>query len=134
MALTDTAVKNAKCKEKPYKKYDDRGLFLLVTKKAAQSNRDGNNSEVVAREWFAKNEPVWSPSHSSKIIRRLERDIFPWLGGRPISEITPPELLKIIQKIENRGVIETAHRSMQNCGQVFRFAVASGRADRKSVV
>ncbi len=98
--------------------------------KAAQSNRDGNSFEVVAREWFAKNEPVWSHSHSSKTIRRLERDIFPWLGGRPISEITPPELLKIIQKIENRGTIETAHRAMQNCGQVFRFAVASGRAER----
>ncbi len=98
--------------------------------KAAKTSENRNSLEIIAREWFAKNETVWSPSHSSKIIRRLERDIFPWLGDRPISEITPPELLKVVQKIEHRGAIETAHRAMQNCGQVFRYAVATGRAER----
>ncbi len=98
--------------------------------KATKANQGRNSFEVVAREWFGKNEKVWSTAHSSKTIRRLERDIFPWLGDSPISEITPPELLKVLQKIENRGVVETAHRAMQNCGQVFRYAVATGRAER----
>jgi integrase len=60
----------------------------------------------------------------------LERDIFPWIGGQPIANITPPQLLDVIRRIENRGAIETAHRALANCGQVFRYAVATGRAER----
>jgi integrase len=63
-------------------------------------------------------------------MRRFERDIFPWLGARPIDSITPPELLSALRRIEDRGAIETAHRAHQNCGQVFRYAVATGRAGR----
>lgn len=72
----------------------------------------------------------WTPSHGERIIRRLEKDIFPWLGRRPIIEITAVELLNTLRRIESRGVIETAHRSHQNCGQVFRYAIATGRVKR----
>ena len=89
-----------------------------------------NSFEAVAREWFAKHTPTWSASHADKIIRRLDRDVFPWLGDRPIAEIKAPELLIVPRRVEGRGAIETAHRAMQNCGQVFRYAVATGRADR----
>ncbi len=92
--------------------------------------RGENSFEIVAREWFAKYSPNWAASHSDKIIRRLERDIFPWLGGRPIAEITAPDLLATLRRIESRGAIETAHRAQQNCSQVFRYAVATGRAER----
>lgn len=98
--------------------------------KAAKQGRAANSFEVVAREWFAKYSPNWVASHSSKIIRRLEKDIFPWLGGRPIAEIAAPELLNALRRIESRGALETAHRALQNCGQVFRYAVATGRAER----
>ncbi|MEB0165111.1 tyrosine-type recombinase/integrase, partial [Glaciimonas sp. CA11.2] len=81
-------------------------------------------------EWFSKYAPNWVASHSDKIIRRLERDIFPWLGSRPISEISAPELLDVLRRIEKRGAIETAHRAHQNCGQIFRYAIATGRAER----
>ena len=94
--------------------------------------RGENSFEIVAREWFAKYSPNWAASHSDKIIRRLERDIFPWLGGRPIAEITAPDLLATLRRIESRGAIETAHRAQQNCSQVFRYAVATGRAERDS--
>ncbi len=94
--------------------------------KVAQSN----SFEAVAREWFTKQSPTWVPSHSSRIIRRLERDMFPWLGRNPISSIKAPELLRVLRRIEERGAIETAHRALNNCGQVFRYAVATGRADR----
>jgi integrase len=98
--------------------------------KAAKTERAGNSFEVVAREWYVGHEPHWAKSHADKIIQRLEKDVFPWLGGRPIAEITAPELLATLRRIESRGALDTAHRALQNCGQVFRYAVATGRAER----
>lgn len=98
--------------------------------KAAQVERAGNSFEVIAREWYAKHSPNWSANHGDRIIRRLERDIFPWIGGAPITEIAAPRLLEVIRRIEQRGALETAHRALGNCGQVFRYAVATGRAER----
>ena len=98
--------------------------------KAAKTERSANSFEVVAREWFAKYKPGWAPTHSEKIIKRLENDVFPWLGGRPIAEITAPELLTCLRRIEGRGALDTAHRAHQNCGQVFRYAVQTGRVVR----
>lgn len=86
--------------------------------------------EAVAREWLAKFSVNWAPSHSEKVIRRIELDLFPWIGARPIREITAPELLTCLRRIEERGALDTAHRAHQNCGQVFRYAVATGRAER----
>jgi len=86
--------------------------------------------EPVAREWFARKKTKWAESHSKKIIERLERDIFPWLGAREISGIEAPELLAVLQRIEARGAIDTAHRAKQNCGQIFRYAIVTGRAKR----
>ncbi len=98
--------------------------------KAAGTERAANSFEVIAREWFDMKKPGWVESHSKKVIGRLEKNIFPWLGAKPIAEITAPKLLPIIRRIEQRGVIETAHRSLQHCSQVFRYAVATGRAER----
>jgi integrase len=98
--------------------------------KAAKVERAANSFEVVAREWYAKQAPNWAEHHGDRIIRRFERDIFPWIGGRPIADVTAPELLAAVQRIENRGALETAHRALGNCGQVFRYAVATGRALR----
>jgi integrase len=186
MPLTDTAVRNAKGKDKPYKLSDERGLFLLVNpngsrwwrlkyrvlgkeklvslgvypdvslkdararrddsrtllangvdpsvnrqvQKAATLERAENSFETVAREWFAKNSPQWKAGHSSKIIVRLEKNLFPYIGGQPIATLTAPELLAALRRIEARGAIETAHRAQQNCGQIFRYAIATGRAER----
>jgi integrase len=89
-----------------------------------------NTFEAIAREWFAKHSPAWAPGHGDKIIRRLETNIFPWLKQNSIQDIKPLELLTVIQRIEQRGRNETAHRALQNCGRVFRYAVATGRAER----
>ncbi|MCH8041891.1 MAG: integrase arm-type DNA-binding domain-containing protein [Nitrospinae bacterium] len=99
-------------------------------KKAAKVERAANSFEVVAREWFAKYSPNWSANHADRIIRRLERDLFPWIGGKPIADVTPPQLLEVVRRIEKRGALETAHRALRNCGQVLRYAVATGRAER----
>lgn len=92
--------------------------------------RAANTFEIVAREWFACHEPTWAKSHSSKVIGRLEKNVFPWIGKKPIEGIAPPQLLEVIRRIEGRGVLETAHRALATCGQVFRYAVATGRAER----
>ncbi len=89
-----------------------------------------NSFEVVAREWHVKFSPRWSPVHADTTIKRLERDAFPWIGNRPIAEIKAPELLAVLRRVESRGALETAHRVKTICGQVFRYAVATGRAER----
>ncbi len=98
--------------------------------KAAKEERAANSFEVVAREWHAKHLPSWTEKHAETIIRRLELNVFPWLGGKPIADITAPQLLQVVRRIEERGALETAHRVLGCCGQVFRYAVATGRAER----
>jgi integrase len=89
-----------------------------------------NSFEAIAREWFKRHSPNWKENHSSKIIARLANDVFPWIGAKPIAEINPPTLLAAIRRIESRGALETAHRALATCGQVFRYAVATGRTER----
>jgi integrase len=98
--------------------------------KSIQTEQSENSFETIAREWHGKYSPNWADSHAKKIIRRLELYIFPLLGTRPIATITPPELLAVLRRIESKGILETAHRAKQNCGQVFRYAIATGRAER----
>lgn len=98
--------------------------------KAARAEAGANSFEVVAREWHAKHSGAWDTDHAKRTLSRLNRDIFPWIGSRPIAEITPPELLSVMRRIETRGALHTAHRALANCGQVFRYAVATGRVER----
>ncbi|MEA5097903.1 MAG: integrase arm-type DNA-binding domain-containing protein [Burkholderiaceae bacterium] len=98
--------------------------------KEAKLARAANSFEVVGREWFQKFKPQWVEAHSVRVIRMLDGNIFPWLGGRPIAEITAPELLATIRRIEDRGALESARRALSICGQIFRYAVATGRAQR----
>jgi integrase len=86
--------------------------------------------EAVAREWFEKFRGQWAQSHAVKILGRLEKDLLPWVGSRPIDAIEPPELLRVIRRVENRGALETAHRIQQIAGRVFRYGVATGRCNR----
>lgn len=101
--------------------------------KSARVERAANSFEVIAREWFAKQKPGWAITHADKIIKRLENDVFPWLGGRAIAEITSPDVLAVLRRIEGRGTNDTAHRAGGNISQVFRYAIATGRAERDPV-
>ena len=129
----DVSLKDARDRRDEARKLLANGVDPSENRKAIKStrmDRAANSFEVVGREWFAKYSPTWASNHGDRIIRRFERDIFPWIGGRPIAEITAPELLSVIRRIESRGALETAHRALSNCGQVFRYAVATGRAAR----
>jgi integrase len=86
--------------------------------------------EAVAREWSQTKMCDKSKSHQNRTMRALEKDLFPCIGNRPISSITAPELLASLRKIEERGAVETAHRAKQTAGQVFRYAIVTGRAER----
>jgi len=86
--------------------------------------------EAIAREWFQKFLHRWKETHSNRLIRSLERDVFPWIGAQPIAEIKAPELLAVLRRVETRGTLDTVHRIRTICGQIFRYAVASGRAER----
>ena len=96
--------------------------------KAAQSN--AGDFEAIAREWHAKSSHTWVSNHRETILKRLEANVFPWLGSRPCGGIKASDLLAVLRRIEERGALETAHRTMQVCGQVFRYAIATGRAER----
>jgi hypothetical protein len=98
--------------------------------KAAQMEGAANSFEVVAREWIDQLMKSWVKGHGERILTRFERDIFPWIGARPIADLTAPELLTTVKRIEKRGALESAHRALGNCGQVFRYAIATGRAKR----
>jgi integrase len=185
MPLSDTACRNAKPQDKPYKLADEKGMFLsinpngskyfrlkyrfngkekllalgvypetglkdarskrdeareLIAKgidpgenkkalKQAKSESSANSFEVIAREWGLKKVESWSEKNN-RSKRMLERNIFPWIGSKPIADILPRDILDCLRRIEDRGTIETAHRTLQICGQVYRYAVATGRADR----
>lgn len=129
----DTGLKEAREKRQEARRLLATGVDPSENRKAqkaAGSGEAANSFEVIAREWFGRQAPTWVPSHSEKIISRLERDLFPWLGKREIGTITAPDLLAALRRIEERGAVETAHRALQNCGQIFRYAIATGRADR----
>ena len=90
----------------------------------------GDSFETVAREWHEKHQVKWSEVHRAKILRRLEKDIFPFLGDKHINSIQPQDILRVLRIMENRGATDLAHRMHQVIGQVSRYAVATGRADR----
>jgi len=186
MALSDTAIRNAKPKDKPFKIADEKGMFLLINPngskyfrldyrfagkrktlaigvypdtglKVAREKRDqareqiangidpnenkkavklarsesmANSFEIVALEWYQKSITTKSEHHQKRINSLFKRDLFPYIGAKPISDIKPTDLLAALRRIEARNAIETAHRALQVSSQVFRYAVATGRTDR----
>lgn len=94
--------------------------------RAADGLPPENSFQSVALEWYRVKKDGWSDAYASKVLRRLEVDIFPHIGLKPIQDITPAELLKVLRAIESRGVIETVHRALESCGQIFRYAIPIG--------
>lgn len=129
----ETGLKDAREKRGNARKLVASGIDPGEQRKAAKSAHYSsalNSFELVAREWFAKQSKIWAQSHSDKIMLRMEKDLFPWLRDRPISEITAAEFLSCLRRVEARGAVESSHRILQNCGQIMRYAIATGRAER----
>lgn len=96
--------------------------------RAEQGLPEPESFEATAREWFDTRRDAWSKGYADKVIARLEADVFPYIGRRPVGTLTPPELLEVLRRVEARGVIETAHRVHETCSQVFRYALGKGAA------
>jgi len=107
----------------------DPGAVKKAKKAAAVAELE-NSFEVVAREWHEKFKSTWTEGHADTIMSRLEQNIFPWLGKMSIREIEAPDVLSALRRVEARGALETAHRVKTICGQIFRYAIATGRAKR----
>ncbi|HET7587853.1 MAG TPA: integrase arm-type DNA-binding domain-containing protein [Gammaproteobacteria bacterium] len=127
----DASLKKARARRDEARTQLDDGIDPAAAKQAAKlADNKADTFEAVAREWFQQHSPGWAANHASKVIRRLEKDIFPWVGDKPMDAIDPPELLKALRRIQARGALETAHRAKATCGQVFRYGIATGRATR----
>jgi integrase len=186
MPLSDTAVRNAKPTDKPYKLTDEKGLFLLIHpngskywrqkyrfddkektlahgvypdiglkdararrdearkqlangvdpglhRKATKATREAlvaNSFEIICREWLENKRSNIEEAQYKKALARLEKDVFPWMGSRPIAEITAPEILVVLRRIDARGARYTAHKAKSEISQCFRYAIATGRTER----
>ncbi|WP_136525391.1 tyrosine-type recombinase/integrase [Geomonas ferrireducens] len=131
----EISLAEARSKWAVFRKLLAEGIDPAEAKKAEQAGKAaaaGSTFETVARDWHRRFKSQWSAGHAEQIMRRLEQDVFPWLGTRPIGEIKAPELLTVLRRIEARS-LETAFRVKTACGQVFRYAVAEGRAERDPV-
>ena len=98
--------------------------------RASRADSATNTLQAIGEEWLARFEGTWAPSHTRGVKGRLQNDAYPWIGSRPIAEITPPEVLAVLRRIEARGRLETAHRVRIHLSMIFRFAIATGRAER----
>ena len=105
----------------------DPGVVKRATKRAERLSSE-NSFETVARECLAKQRNRLAPRYFNLLLARLEGDIFPQIGSRPVADVDAPELLEVLRRVEKRGAIETARRLRQICGQVFRYAIAIGIA------
>ena len=123
------AREKAKLERKKVEDHIDPSIDRKVIKQRAKQAAE-NSFEAVAREWYAKQIHTWVHSHAKDVKRRLEGNVFPYIGMHPISQIETPELLNMVRIIENRGAYDLAHRVLQVCGQVFRYGVVTGRCSR----
>ena len=180
--LSDAKIRSLKPREKAYKVYDDRGLYMVVNpngsrwwrfkykyggkergislgvypdvplqyaREQLQDARQllargidpsvqrrtvkiarADSFKVIAEEWLEMQAERLAPITMTKARWILGSFVYPRLGSRPISEITAPEVLAVLRPVESRGMNETAHRALQRCGQIFRYAIATGRATR----
>ncbi|WP_350214714.1 integrase arm-type DNA-binding domain-containing protein [Algiphilus sp.] len=128
-----TGLKEARERRNEARKQLAEGKDPSALRKAeatAKAVRAADSFEALALEWMKQKRERWIPAHQEKVARRFEVHVFPWLGRRPVAEIGAPELLQVLRRIESTGNVDTARRVLQSCGHVFRYAIATGRAER----
>ena len=105
-------------------------IEVKKSQKLSLYSKQGNTFELIAREWIESHFVNKSASHKERTLRRLAIYIFPWLGSKPIADITAQEILQVVKRPQNQSKLETAHRTLQAVGQIFRYAVQNGKATR----
>ena len=112
---------------------DERAAQAKRIEKQQKAVAAANTFEAVAREWHANKLESWQPRTATNVLHRLEKDVFPLIGKYPIADIKAPVMLDVLRQIEKRGAVDMAKRQGQVCGQIFRYAIASGKADTDPV-
>lgn len=129
----EISLKDARAGRDSIRRQVAQGINPSLNRKVTRLSRinaSENTFEVITREWHFHFSKKSVPSHSLRVLRRFEQDIFPLIGSCPVKEITPIDMLNCLRRIEERGANETAHRALQKCSQVLRYAVSTGRLDR----
>lgn len=130
-AYPSVSLKEARSRRDDAKRLLSEGIDPAGEKRARklrQAQLTASSFNTVALEWEARHLSKRAESHRAKVMARLERDVFPYLGRRPVAEITAPEIIQVLRRIERRNALETAHRVRQHIGQVIRYAIANGLA------
>lgn len=129
----DVSLKDARDKAREARLLLLEGVDPSAERKARKAEVKAQSTEtveIIGREWFEKFKHQWTAEHAVTVIYRLETNVFALIGTRAIKDIEPAELLACLRRIEARGHLELARRTKQICGQVWRYAVATGRAQR----
>ena len=133
----DVSLAQARERRDSARKLLAEGIDPGSAKKSAKNNRNdelSNSFEAIAREWHSSYMKGKAESHSEKVIRRFELYVFPYIGKMPISDIKPLDILQTIKRIEKLNILETAHRTLQTIGQVFRYGVQTGKLERSPAI
>jgi integrase len=132
-AYSDVTLGEARDKRDVARKQLDAGIDPSVQKKADKRAKTASTATTfasVTKEWYGKFSKDWAPGHASRVWSRIERDLLPWIGKIPIADLSAPEILETIRRIEARGATETAHRARSDVSTVMRYAISCGLAIR----
>ena len=132
----NVSLKEARKARDAAKLQKDDGVDPVVARKLEKlknARAGGNTFKAISLEWYAKQSPQWSPSHAKRMLRQLERDLFPWIGERPIEQIHAMELLAALQKVEARGALETADRALMLARQVWDYWLPTAPAQQRNI-
>jgi integrase len=129
-AYPEISLGNARLMREEARQHITAGIDPASVKKAQNDDQPQDTLEQIAREWHERFSPKWAKNTADRILTRLELNVFPFIGNKPIAEIKAPDLLSMLRRIEARGAAYTAHRVRGICGQIYRFAVATGKAER----
>ncbi|KHT12534.1 tyrosine-type recombinase/integrase [Pectobacterium carotovorum] len=128
----DVSLADARAKRDEARKGIAGGIDPLEVKKEQKVEREAqvkNTFQQIALEWHSMKVKKWSAGYASDILEAFNKDVFPFIGQRPVADIKPLELLSVLKKMEDRGATEKAKKVRQRCGEVFRYAIVTGRAE-----
>ena len=132
-AVSLAAARKARDAAKLQKSEGRDPVQVRKVEKLVATRNGGDTFKAVALEWYAKQSPQWSTSHAERSLRQLERDLFPWIGERQMSEIHPLELLSALQKVEQRGAVETADRVLMLARQVWEYWLPTATVQQRNI-
>lgn len=132
----DVSLKSARLARDAAKLQRSKGSDPVQVRKIEKlkaTRNSGDTFKAIALEWYGKQAPQWSDSHAERMLRQFERDLFPWIGDRPISQIHAMELLAVLQKIEARGALETADRALGLARQVWEYWLPTADVQQRNI-